>query len=90
MLRGVRGADRAPRVAQGRDVSSRPRAPGREVSLGFPRPRGELGKKTAISSPCSAVYVTEVKFMWLDPCFLGKSACLVITLSCGTGTHVEG
>ena len=47
-------------------------------------------EKTALSHLLSPVYVTAVEFVWLDPCFLGKSAWLVITLSSGTGTDVEG
>lgn len=33
--------------------------------------------------PLSPVYVTQVKFMWLEPSFLGKSGWSRIPLSCG-------
>lgn len=49
-----------------------------------------LSRKMAISGLLCPVYVTEVEVIWLDPCFLGKSAWLVITLSSGTGTDMEG
>lgn len=61
-----------------------------EVSLRSPRLRVGIGKKMAISSLRSPVYVPKVEFMWCEPRFLGKSAWLVMTLSSGTGTDVEG
>lgn len=58
-------------------------SPGRALLSAPCQPAG-LGENT------SPVYVTEVEFMRPDPCFLGKLAWLVIPLSSGTETDVEG
>lgn len=67
-----------------------PEAPKAESYISFLVSPQDSERKENSSSLLSSVYVTEVEFMWLDPCFLGKSVWLMSPLSSGTGTDVEG